>query len=109
MSDKPKRECARAGCMAITDHDSGRCSKHRTEKRNNRLSNEDIERRKLYKSPAWRKIREIKLNNEPICESENCESPAVDVHHIKDVKDRPDLALSMSNLEALCKQCHGLK
>ncbi|WP_369126193.1 HNH endonuclease [Kurthia massiliensis] len=29
------------------------------------------------------------------------------VHHIKEVKDRPDLALSITNLQTVCRNCHN--
>lgn len=32
---------------------------------------------------------------------------AVVVHHIQPIEDRPDLALTLSNLRSLCEACHN--
>ena len=32
---------------------------------------------------------------------------AVVVHHIQSVRERPDLALTLSNLRSLCEACHN--
>lgn len=34
---------------------------------------------------------------------------AKEVHHIKELKDYPDLALEDSNLISLCTQCHNIQ
>lgn len=34
-------------------------------------------------------------------------TPAVYVHHIQHLEDRPDLALTDSNLESVCLACHN--
>jgi len=54
----------------------------------------------------------VYLAEHPLCE--DCEakgqiSAAVDVHHIRDRRDNPDLALDYDNLQALCKPCHNSK
>lgn len=33
----------------------------------------------------------------------------LEVDHIKPVRDRPELAFEISNLQSLCGQCHGRK
>jgi 5-methylcytosine-specific restriction protein A len=67
------------------------------------------DRGKFYRSTPWRKLRSLKLDQNPLCE--RCAlsgklTPATDVHHKIDVVDNPDLALDFSNLESLCKPCH---
>lgn len=57
----------------------------------------------------WRKLRGWYIQQHPFCE--DCKAcgkvtPAVDVHHIKKIADRPDLRLEPTNLRALCKSCH---
>lgn len=57
----------------------------------------------------WRKMRVHVLADQPICEL--CEelgyvSPAMEVHHIHPISQRPDLRLERSNLMALCIPCH---
>jgi 5-methylcytosine-specific restriction protein A len=57
----------------------------------------------------WKRLRATFLVVHPICE--HCDrrgvtTPARVVNHRIDIRDRPDLRLNESNLEALCKQCH---
>jgi len=59
---------------------------------------------------AWEKVRLQKLRRNPLCE--DCEArgeimPAIEVHHVAKVSERPDLRLTMSNLRSLCKSCHS--
>lgn len=35
--------------------------------------------------------------------------PAEEVHHIRELKDHPELALDNDNLVSLCTQCHNLR
>lgn len=62
----------------------------------------------FYTSWEWRKCRADYLKKEPLCE--RCGQPATQVHHkIKLTPDNikePAIALSFSNLEALCESCH---
>lgn len=53
---------------------------------------------------AWRAVRRQFLAAHPIC---RCGAPATEADHIKTVRERPDLRLSWSNLEARCKPCHS--
>lgn len=64
----------------------------------------------FYKSRAWRQLRAAILAAEPLC----CDctrlgrvTVAVDVHHVVERRDRPDLALDPANLEPLCKPHHN--
>ncbi len=69
----------------------------------------------FYTSRTWRKKRKdiiIRDNNEcQICKREGRvtagtkEEPLI-VHHIKELKDRSDLALTDSNLLTVCNDCH---
>ena len=65
----------------------------------------------FYMSYAWRKKRlEIldRDNNEcQRCKEEGKFSPADTVHHIKELKDYPELGLTDSNLICLCHNCHN--
>lgn len=70
----------------------------------------DRERKRFYKSAAWRRCRALKLGQDPLCE--HCKAadritPATQVHHVKERRDRPDLAFTLSNLESLCISCHS--
>ncbi len=75
----------------------------------------------FYKSKDWLNLRQQILNknhNECYeCLKRGKYKRAVTVHHVKEVKIRPDLALSeyyidengdkQVNLKPLCKQCHN--
>lgn len=72
----------------------------------------------FYWWPEWRAVRAevIRLDHGEcrICrEQRHRHSRAAIVHHVKHLRDRPDLALSIwdpetgeRQLEAVCKQCH---
>ena len=62
-----------------------------------------------YNSRQWRKLRQMLLASEPLCRY--CKelgkaTPAEIADHIIPVKERPDLAFDMDNLQGLCKRCH---
>jgi 5-methylcytosine-specific restriction enzyme A len=64
----------------------------------------------FYQSDAWRSLRSSVLAEHPLCA--RCERLgqtrlATHVHHVRERKDRPDLALDRDNLEALCNPCHS--
>ncbi|OOR12580.1 HNH endonuclease [Bacillus cereus] len=67
---------------------------------------------KFYKHGYWKNnIRLLVLerdNNEcQECKRQGRQGPGRNVHHIKELRDRPDLAYVLSNLETLCIQCHN--
>ena len=69
----------------------------------------------FYSWPEWRRLRRqvLAVDN---CECQECKrrgvySKASIVHHVRHLRDRPDLALSVYDgdsrqLEAVCKRCH---
>lgn len=65
----------------------------------------------FYKSTVWiNKRKEIlkRDHNEcQRCKSKGRFSKADCVHHIKHLKNRPDLALTNDNLISLCNTCHN--
>lgn len=69
----------------------------------------------FYSWPEWDKLRRkvMKLDNYECqrCKGMHRHRRAVVVHHVKHLKDRPDLALSMYDgddrqLVSVCKRCH---
>lgn len=69
--------------------------------------------RKFYKSREWRKKRPEILKRDNY-ECQRCKrmgrySRGVVVHHIKHLRDRPDLALDDDNLETQCEACHNIE
>jgi 5-methylcytosine-specific restriction protein A len=72
-----------------------------------------IQRNKIvvfYKSAAWRHLRAetlLEQHNEcQMCKDNGVYEEATMVHHIKYVREHPQLALTKSNLMALCDECH---
>lgn len=74
----------------------------------------DKEYSRLINCSRWRKLRLIKIQNNPLCEQ--CEKEgeltlAVHVHHIIPLESatglaKEQLAYNYNNLEALCEECH---
>ena len=63
-------------------------------------------------SVRWQKMRALVLAEEPCCRA--ClwvgrTTAASEVDHVIRLRDRPDLALVRSNLQALCSTCHASK
>lgn len=66
----------------------------------------------FYSSARWVKLRAAFLAEHPLCA--DCQrqgrlTPAVHVHHVKERKTYPDLALDWDNLESACVPCHNAK
>lgn len=65
----------------------------------------------FYSRAPWKKKRlEIlaRDNNEcQMCKDRRLQEQADVVHHIKHLRDRPDLALVDDNLVSLCNSCHN--
>lgn len=66
---------------------------------------------KFYKSLEWRRLRKKALRRDnyecQMCKSEGRYHPAENVHHLKEVKTHPHLALTLDNLQCLCIKCHN--
>ena len=64
----------------------------------------------FYNSALWENLRQEVLEEQhyecQMCKAKGSYSPAEAVHHIKFLKQHPELALTKSNLMCLCKECH---
>ena len=77
--------------------------------------NKDPAIERFYTTTAWRKCRAAVLSEHgglcQICMSKGLIEPAVHVHHVKPITpdnvDDPRITLDMSNLMALCEECHA--
>lgn len=83
-------------------------------KKSKQVSDKKLLRSKLYNNKKWRKLRDAFLMEHPICAICGKEL-ATDVHHLSSPFDdglsdieRIGRLLSPSNLQALCKTCHGV-
>ncbi|EJV41797.1 HNH endonuclease [Bacillus toyonensis] len=67
---------------------------------------------KFYKHGYWKNHIRLKAlerdNNEcQACKRKGKQSQGRNVHHLLELRDRPDLAYVLSNLETLCIRCHN--
>ncbi|WP_331000859.1 HNH endonuclease [Radiobacillus kanasensis] len=69
---------------------------------------------KFYQCKAWygkNGIRQQALERDNYecqeCKRQGKVSPAQNVHHIKEVKEYPELALVLDNTESVCIKCHN--
>lgn len=84
-----------------------------------RLSNRSYDKYKrnkeakvFYKCKAWEKARLQALERDhylcqPCYRDKQKITPANIVHHTEALEDRPDLALTLENLEVICSGCHN--
>lgn len=70
-------------------------------------------RQQAYNNTQWRKLREVYMHEQPICEEclkQGKITPAEDVHHIrspfKGGEINWSLLLDHGNLMSVCKKCH---
>lgn len=67
--------------------------------------------KKFYKRKEWKRKRKQVLKRDNYecqrCKGEGEFSRAECVHHKKRLEERPDLALTDSNLTSLCNACHN--
>jgi 5-methylcytosine-specific restriction protein A len=66
---------------------------------------------KFYQSKQWRSLRNYKIQINPlceICERKGLVEGAREIDHIIAIKDGGE-RLGLSNLQSLCKSCHGSK
>jgi len=61
----------------------------------------------FYNSALWENLRQEVLEEQHYeCQVCKVKSPAEAVHHVKFLRQHPELALTKSNLMCLCKECH---
>lgn len=73
------------------------------------------DRQSVYQSIKWKKLRQAKLMQQPLCEiclKNGVITPADDVHHIDSFlnysgNQRLYKAFDFTNLMSVCKECHG--
>jgi 5-methylcytosine-specific restriction protein A len=69
-------------------------------------------RNRFYNSAPWRRLRDWHLRRHPlcvVCERLGFAVAATDLDHIQSLAEHPDLALTESNLQSLCRPCHTAK
>lgn len=117
MHQKPMRECRKIGCHVLTRETY--CKKHREEKQDREAQrqrcydrkNRDAKSAAFYKSKQWQKARALSIAAHyglcQDCLAQGTIKTADMVHHVKPLREFPELALDQSNLRPLCNQCHA--
>ena len=109
MPSRSRTPCSKPGCRALIPVGSGglcedcRKAKHRDYNKRQR----DQDAQGFYNSGRWRKVRLMKLKQDPLCEI--CRPEIVlgtTVHHIKEIKDGGD-PYDIDNLQTVCASCHN--
>lgn len=66
---------------------------------------------KFYQHRSWRDLRQEALQRDnrecQPCKRQGKYSGAENVHHLKEVKQFPHLALDINNIESICIPCHN--
>ena len=104
--------CAEPGCVGISK--TGKfCDAHQSDNYQKRRDAARPERDSWYDRAAWKGpygVRGYKLRNTPWCETEGCNRPPTDVHHVDDSWKETgnwQLFIDQSNLKALCHEHHS--
>ena len=64
---------------------------------------------KVTRSRRWKAVRLLVLRRDEFRCVECGARDRLEVDHIEPVRDRPDLAFEIDNLQALCASCHSRK
>lgn len=113
MPDAPLRPCAQPGCGEYAVR-NGRCEEHAAKKEKARGTTKE----RGY-AGGWPFVRKKVLERDAYeCRIQtHCGrgvgrpfgDVATEVDHIEPIEKRPDLRLTMSNLQAACKPCNAAK
>jgi len=113
MPVKPKKKCNYLGCRRLT---KGKyCKEHEHLDMNTKFRNKKGTTHKWYYSEFWRKLRILKLTENPLCEYCDTITPANTVDHMIDWKtgkteeEKWRLFSDYDNLRSSCTSCHNRK
>lgn len=102
---KPKKLTIVGGKRVLVDHDS-RAEEYRDY--NKQRWKYDKKVQQFYNSSLWRKTsKSVLLEEDYVCRM--CEGEATMTDHIIPVRERWDLRLDRTNLQASCKACNDTK
>lgn len=69
---------------------------------------------KFRSSRAWKRLRKVKLSMNPICEDPfgdhqkfKTTANGDHVHHIKSIREEPEMRAELTNLMTVCHRCHA--
>jgi len=114
--------CRYPACSQLLKR-SGYCDIHKANAQKIKLHLNNLSRNKdpelseamrIRSSYKWKRVRLLKLSNDPLCEdphgchaNKQTTETARQVHHIKGLRSHPDLAFVWSNLMSVCTKCHA--
>lgn len=107
MPSSPLKPCSYPGCSALVKR--GRCDRHRAVQVG--VYVKDPERKALYDSARWQRIRHDQLVREPwcaMCLKKGWYVVATDVDHVIAHEGDP-VKFYQGELQSLCKRCHSRK
>lgn len=113
MPERSMTFCKWPGCSELTS--GGYCEEHalmheeQIKDSNTKYSKQRGSTADRGYDSQWQKARLAYLKRHPLCEDcleKGIIEPAEMVHHVKAVKERPDLRLDPKNFKALSNACH---
>jgi 5-methylcytosine-specific restriction protein A len=101
-----KSPCAKSGCRNLVD--AGYCEDHAQKNGRNAYYRDRGSASARGYDVAWKRFRSWFLSEPDHAICEDCRRAAsTDVHHVKKVRDYPELRLVESNCRGLCHECHS--
>jgi len=113
MPETPNRPCLRCKKILTTSTYCPACQTLRDTTKQSYRQDQDkrpSSRARGYDT-AWERLRNWYLKQNPLCidcQGAGIVRPAVVVHHIEPVDERPDLRLDPQNFRSLCFSCHEI-
>jgi 5-methylcytosine-specific restriction protein A len=115
ISDRAKKPCTTIMCPNLAEGSERYCplciSKGYNEHKEYKKHRTDKYEQAIYKSARWKKIREIRLQINPLCQE--CEKQGMIaiarlVDHINPIKHGGE-PYDLDNTQSLCYSCHNRK
>lgn len=113
MPVKAKTPCRQGGCRSLLDK-PGFCDKHRRETfkaQRQAMSIDKAEHDRFYHRAAWKKVRALQLQLEPLCRQCRKEGrlvAATVVDHIIE-RSKGGADYDQNNTQSVCQSCHNAK
>lgn len=110
MPAAPERPCLQPGCGAYAVQ-RGRCEEHAQARVRQLDAHRGSSTQRGYDA-RWQSFRAWFIRRHPLCEDcreEGRLTATKEVHHLRKVKDHPELRLVESNCRALCTPHHSAR
>ncbi len=109
MPMKAPRLCSQQGCPNLVQVGQGYCPTHKAAHKTDYQRRDPITNR-IYGSTRWKKFRKMYLASNPLCVNfDECRHSATVVDHIKPHHGDSDLLWDETNMQPMCRECHGIK